>query len=102
MPVQGDNSDDNTRRIARSFVDARRRGGKLADYPGTKPDALSDAYAVQDAAIALDARPIAGWKVGRIEPPIGNTNRLAGPIFASQIEVADAADMPVFADGFAA
>jgi 2-keto-4-pentenoate hydratase len=59
---------------------------------------------VQDAAIALDARPIAGWKVGRIEPPIGSTNRLAGPIFASQIELAGAtpAAMPIFADGFAA
>jgi len=102
--VAGDRDTDNTRLIARSFVDARRRGAGLADYPGTPPRALSEGYAVQDAAIALDARPIAGWKVGRIEPPIGATNRLAGPIFASQIVVAGSEPpaMPVFADGFAA
>ena len=71
--------------IARSFVDARRAGRSLPDYPGTAPTALADAYAVQDAAIALNEAEIGGWKVGRINPPIDGVDRLAGPIFTRQI-----------------
>ncbi|MEO5493607.1 MAG: fumarylacetoacetate hydrolase family protein [Sphingomonas sp.] len=95
---------DNIVRIARSFVDARRAGHALLDYPGDMPAALDDAYAVQDAAIELTDAEVAGWKVGRINPPIEGTNRLAGPIFADQIVFARASPiaMPVFADGFAA
>jgi 2-keto-4-pentenoate hydratase len=90
--------------IAQSFVDARRAGRSLPDYPGTVPVALADAYAVQDAAIALNEAEIGGWKVGRINPPIKGVDRLAGPIFARQI-VASSAEpvaMPVFLGGFAA
>lgn len=90
--------------IAQSFVDARRAGRSLPDYPGTVPVALSDAYAVQDAAIALNEAEIGGWKVGRINPPIEGVDRLAGPIFARQIVAASAEPvaMPVFFGGFAA
>ena len=104
MAVQPDDNSDNIARIARSFVDARRAGTTLADYPGDMPRGLADAYAVQDEAIRLSPAPIAGWKVGRINPPLGGTDRLAGPIFADHVFVADGADlaMPVFADGFAA
>ena len=99
-----DNDADNAVRIARSFVDARRAGHALPEYPGEMPAALDDAYAVQDAAIDLTPTEVAGWKVGRINPPIDGTNRLAGPIFADQIVLADGSPiaMPVFADGFAA
>lgn len=95
---------DNIARIARSFVAARRDGTALADYPGTLPAALSEAYAVQDTAIALTDRAIGGWKVGRINPPIGGIDRLAGPIFTRQIFTAGETPyaMPVFTDGFAA
>ena len=99
------NSDvDNIVRIARSFVDARRAGHSLPDYPGDMPAALDDAYAVQDAAIGMMPAKIAGWKVGRINPPIDGTDRLSGPIFVDQVVFADGAAiaMPVFADGFAA
>jgi 2-keto-4-pentenoate hydratase len=90
--------------IARSFVEARAAGAALSDFPGEPPHRLADAYAVQDAAIALMDRPVGGWKVGRITPPLDGMERLAGPIFADQIALASAEPMtmPVFRDGFAA
>lgn len=93
--------------IARAFVDARRRGLALSEYPGPFPAELDDAYAIQDAAIALQGEAVGGWKVGRINPPLDaryGTNRLAGPIFAPSIFDATESPvaMPVFAGGFAA
>ncbi len=90
--------------IAQSFVTARASGTALPDYPGDRPNALAQAYAVQDAAIALSDRPVGGWKVGRINPPIGGADRLAGPIFIDQIvrATADPVAMSVFRGGFAA
>ena len=94
--------------IAEAFVDARRAARALPQYPGAKPDDLAAAYAIQNHAITLDGRAIAGWKVGRINPPheqaLGS-NRLSGPIFAGSIVEADPTilpEMPVFAGGFAA
>jgi len=102
--VQPDDNADNIMRIARSFVGARRAGHALPDYPGDMPSALDDAYAVQDAALALAGAKVAGWKVGRINPPLGAVDRLAGPIFTDQVVIEDGSPiaMPVFADGFAA
>lgn len=89
--------------IARAFVTARQAGRALDDYPGEKPGGLAEAYAVQDAAIALAGGRIAGWKVGKIDPPLDGTDRLAGPIFADRIVAGDPVPaMPVFRDGFAA
>ena len=95
---------ENINGIARSFVDARRNGRALPDFPGDMPDTLETAYAVQDAAIALSDRQVVGWKVGRINPPIDGINRLAGPIFAEQVKDAqdDPGAMPVISGGFAA
>ena len=73
--------DQNIAQIATRFVDARRSASVLTDYPGITPVDLSDAYAIQDSAIALIAGEIVGWKVGRINPPIGDVDRLAGPIY---------------------
>ena len=93
-------------KIGHAFVDARRSGATLTDYPGTIPETLAEAYAAQDAAIAKWGEPVGGWKVGRIplhlEAQYGS-NRLAGPIFApSIVEATDASlAMPVF-EGFAA
>jgi 2-keto-4-pentenoate hydratase len=94
----------NVERIAQSFVAARRAGTGLPDFPGSIPAALADAYAVQDHALALDGRRVAGWKVGKVHPPIEGVNRLAGPIFADQVVVATETPvaMPVFGEGFAA
>lgn len=94
--------------IAQAFVAARAQAIGLADYPGTAPIDLASAYAIQDRAIALDGRAIAGWKVGRINAPLDSalgSNRLAGPVFADSVVDAasgDAPAMPVFAQGFAA
>lgn len=94
---------ENSDRIARAFVAARRAGAAVADYPGDRPAALADAYAVQDRALALHGGEVAGWKVGKINPPIAGVDRLAGPIFAHQVEQDDPAPaMPVYAGGFAA
>ena len=93
--------------IAQSFVDARRAGRSIPDYPGTVPTVLADAYAVQDAAIALNEAEIGGWKVGRINPPIDGVDRLVGPIFIRTIVAErdageDPVAMPVFVGGFGA
>lgn len=96
-------------RIARAFVEARHASRALPDYPGDRPTTLSDAYAIQDQAIALDGRAIVGWKVGRINAPTDaelGTNRLAGPIFADQLYLQPGdgvpATLPIIRDGFAA
>jgi 2-keto-4-pentenoate hydratase len=97
-----------SRAAAEAFVRARRAAEVLPAYPGTPPADLALAYAIQDHAIRLDGRPVEGWKVGRINPPLDaqlGSNRLSGPIFSSSI--VDAQDgqvpvMPVFVGGFAA
>jgi 2-keto-4-pentenoate hydratase len=98
---------DDPATIAGRFLSARRSAGGLDSYPGDFPETLEAAYAVQDEAIAAWGRPVIGWKVGRINPPVSErygADRLAGPIFASIVAGADGAlpDMPVFARGFAA
>jgi 2-keto-4-pentenoate hydratase len=96
--------------IARAFVRARRENRVLMRYPnGRMPASLDEAYGIQEAAIALDGRPLIGWKVGRIADPQTasfGSNRLVGPIFSLiDRSHADAAVqppvMPVLA-GFAA
>lgn len=94
--------------VATAFVTARRAAQALAEYPGAAPQDLASAYRIQDAAIRLDGRAVAGWKVGRIFPPLDSqlgANRLSGPVFADEIVSAtngDVPTMPVFAGGFAA
>lgn len=94
--------------IAEAFVRARRNAVSLADYPGDEPIDLQSALAIQDAAIPLFGEPVAGWKVGRINPPwlekLG-TNRLPGPIFSSHVQHTSngkAAIGHIFHDGFGA
>ncbi len=93
-------------RIAGAFLSARSRCEGLADYPGAVPQTLDEGYAIQDAAIAAAGERIAGWKVGRILPPLSDrlgADRLSGPIFARTIRDAapDAAGM-IFPLGFGA
>lgn len=88
---------------ARAFVEARSAGLALTEFPGPMPDDLAAAYRVQDEALALTRPPVAGWKVGRINPPVEGFDRLAGPVFADQVlDGASNPAMPVFADGFGA
>lgn len=101
-------TDDVAATIAAAFVAARREARALATYPGPLPAGMAQAYAIQDRAIALDGRPIAGWKVGRIPPPLVEAmgyDRLAGPIFADSVVFVTPGEdtpMPVFDGGFAA
>ena len=93
---------DDRSRIAGRFLAARRAAAGLDAYPGDFPASLDEAYAIQDAAIAAWGRPVIGWKVGRVAEPLIDlfgTDRLTGPIFE---EARDGAEMPVFAEGFAA
>ncbi len=94
--------------VAGAFVNARRAGQSLSEYPGATPDTLNEAYAVQDAAIPLFGGTVSGWKVGRINSPwfekLGTT-RLSGPIFSQSVQaVADgeAASGLIFKEGFGA
>lgn len=94
--------------IARTFTDARRTGRAVPSYPGVQPDSMDAAYAVQDEAIAFWPDRIAGWKLGRINPPWDTrfgAGRLAGPIFSKNVWAAeDDAPIPfgVIDGGFAA
>jgi len=94
--------------VAAAFVSARRAARAIDAYPGAVPADLAAAYAIQDAAIRLDGRTVAGWKVGRILPPLDGelgANRLSGPVFADELVLAAAGQvpaMPVFGGGFAA
>ena len=92
--------------IAEAFVRPRLNATSLVDYPGTEPSDLQSAWAIQDAAIPLFGEPVAGWKVGRINPPwlekLG-INRLSGPIFTSRVQHAKIGNAPVgfiFDNGF--
>jgi 2-keto-4-pentenoate hydratase len=102
--LPSENVDRNLEQIAQSFVAARKARTGFSTYPGDIPASLSEAYAVQDRAIALFGGEIGGWKVGRINPPVEGADRLAGPIFVDTIfdETSDPIAMPVFGDGFAA
>ena len=93
--------------IAAAFVNARRNWKTLPEYPGERPSDLRSAYVIQDAALADWNRPVGGWKVGKINPPMSDelgANRLVGPVFADTVqrEGQDSAQFPIFAGGFAA
>ena len=93
-------------RIAERFLKARRSATGLRDYPGDFPETLDDAYRIQEQAMAAWGKPVLGWKVGRINPPMSDrygADRLAGPIFTlTETFDGGSPEMPVFADGFAA
>jgi len=96
------------RAAAARFVAARLGARALSGYPGPLPQTLAEAYARQDAAIALWPDDIAGWKVGRI-PDSWVTRMgerfLVGPIFRDRLWQArtDAVThLPVIPGGFAA
>ena len=108
MNLASSSSFDAAPAIARAFVDARQAARPLPDYPGPIPPDLASAYRCQEAAIELWPDQIAGWKVGRIAPPLDlrhGAERLAGPIFARNTWDADpAAPTPtqISPGGFAA
>jgi 2-keto-4-pentenoate hydratase len=74
--------------IAKSFLAARREARVLDCFPLRLPQTLDDGYRVQERTIALDGRPIVGWKVAMIRadlrPALGS-DRICGPIFAGPV-----------------
>lgn len=95
------------RDLARALVAARRDVAPITRFPGAMPETMDQAYAIQDAAIALDGRQVGGWKVGRIPPDLVaryGAERLTGPIFADEIVdgTGGAPRMGIFPGGFGA
>lgn len=93
--------------VAARFVEARLAGRALSDYPGPVPADMTAAYAIQDAAIAAWPDEVAGWKLGRIPPPMDvrfGAGRLAGPIFRRNVLVAglEPTAFEAIIDGFTA
>ena len=92
--------------IAERFVQARLSAVALPDYPGPIPSDLATAYRIQDAAIGRWPDEVAGWKVGRINPPLDarfGVGRLAGPIFSRTVRPAEGVvRCPIIRGGFAA
>src|SRR5215469_551636 len=89
----------NSHVIAQQFVRARLRAEALAAFPGEVPATLDEAYMTQDCAMALWPDRLAGWKVGRIDPPwsdrLGAT-RLVGPVFERGVRLATAGEVIEF------
>ena len=96
------------RGVAEAFVAARLAARALPDYPGPLPEDLAEAYARQDAAIALWPDGIAGWKVGGVAEVWAarfGESRLLGPVFRRHLWRAreDAVmPLPISPQGFAA
>jgi 2-keto-4-pentenoate hydratase len=93
--------------IAQRFIQARREGRSLPDFPGDIPVDLQTAYQVQDLAIAQWPDQVVGWKVGYIAAERrdhSGDDRLLGPIFARALWNATGSiiEFPVFVGGFGA
>ncbi|MBP3985743.1 2-keto-4-pentenoate hydratase [Pseudoxanthomonas helianthi] len=92
--------------IASRFVQARKHGQSLPDFPGTIPPDLVSAYAIQDLAIAQWPDEVVGWKVGYIAADrrdISGDDRLLGPVFSRALWPATPElRFPVYVGGFGA
>ena len=89
-----------------ALFDARVAGRALAAFPPPVPATLADAYAIQRALYERVARPVLGWKVGRIPAPLIDAlgaERLAGPVLrVGALDGETPGDAFVFAGGAAA
>lgn len=93
--------------IAQRFVEARRAGASLPDFPGQIPDDLVTAYQVQDIAISQWHDHVVGWKVGYIAAErrdASGDERLLGPIFSRKVwnATGGTTEFPIFVGGFGA
>ncbi|PPT17107.1 2-keto-4-pentenoate hydratase [Xanthomonas arboricola] len=93
--------------IAQRFVEARRAGASLPDFPGQIPDDLLTAYQVQDIAISQWDDQVVGWKVGYIAAErrdASGDERLLGPIFSHKLWNATGGTtaFPIYEGGFGA
>jgi 2-keto-4-pentenoate hydratase len=95
--------------VAAELVAARREGRSLNRFPGVVPASMSEAYRIQELAIARWQDSLVGWKIGYIPADrrtAGDPDRLVGPIWSQQYhlgeEHASAAEVGIFTSGFAA
>jgi 2-keto-4-pentenoate hydratase len=95
--------------IAAGLVAARQEGRSLTGFPGGIPASMTEAYRIQDRAIASWPDSLVGWKIGFIPADrrsTGEPDRLVGPIWHRQLRLADerasATEMRIFTAGFAA
>lgn len=94
--------------ISQSLVRARSSAAPLDEFPGSAPNSMLQAYAIQAASIARWPDSITGWKVGMLSPQDQtrySAERLTGPIFQSQTHTISSGGritMPVYVGGFAA
>ena len=94
--------------VSRALVGARTSATPLDAFPGAAPESMAQAYAIQAASIARWPDSVGGWKVGLLSPQDQvrySAERLAGPIFRSQVHDVAAGSrfvMPVYVGGFAA
>lgn len=91
--------------IADRFVEARKSGQALVEYPGPFPTGLSDGYRIQAAAIAKMGSPVLGWKVAAVGPELADeygASRIAGPVFRMSHEPGPEASVPLFRGSYAA
>src|SRR5262245_33374252 len=81
---------------AAELLVAARRTGKLLDaLPAScKPQALEDAFAIQDATLAALGETVAGWKVALVNGRVVRGAIMASRMFESGARV-PAASMPM-------
>lgn len=94
--------------ISRALVHARRSATPVTVFPGAVPESMAEAYAIQSASIQRWPDTVGGWKVGALPPALHEryaTDRLAGPIYRSQIHAValdSSTVMSIYVGGFAA
>jgi 2-keto-4-pentenoate hydratase len=95
--------------VAAELVAARSEGRSLTGFPGTVPASMSEAYEIQELAIARWPDSLVGWKIGYIPADrrtAGEPDRLVGPIWRQQYHISEesgsAAEVGIFTSGFAA
>lgn len=96
-----------TASISDALMRARRTAAVQSGFPGDVPATLDAAYAVQFRSMAHWPDQVVGFKVGGIPPQFRTAYPspwIAGPVFSEGVHylIDGAADIPVFAGGFAA
>jgi 2-oxo-3-hexenedioate decarboxylase len=71
---------------AKALAEARADGRKLSEPPGPDPSGWEEAYAIQDALIAMSDSAVVGWKIGATskiaQERLGVDGPFSGPVFA--------------------
>lgn len=107
-PSEMERIDGAAEAIARAFVQARAAARPIDRFPGVLPATPAEAVRVQERALALSGRRLAGWKVAMVRVDLRaalGIERLAGPVFADAVHdlpSGGVARVGVYDGGFAA